>query len=327
MGVQRHVLVLSNILALGTVLLLAASIVTPLGLRDVYRLKHIPSARFEYSIDRSAFGDLATVAMESRGQYIASRECSNPSMECPGRNSSNRGIPGNLTEIFTSAHGLYGSGVANIFDIQPRSFHLQRIDNQPTVLGDFRFLETLIQDGRIKLIEGLIVDTEMGGIGFRNHSMPGDIPLGAEWEETLLWMEPSTACVNNNLTILFEADGTSVNGSPLLSDKGGFMDVLGTPLPPPPTLNTSRTDPSLHQRAYTGAYYLNIAIADLMNMSSETVSHGYGTTYNIRNDVLWDLILQSIKPYQVSRIIVGATESDPGTAGRIPKILSSVDVY
>ncbi len=57
-----------------------------------------------------------------------------------------------------------------------------------------------------------MVDTIRGGIGFRNHTIPTQVYLGAEWDEDLLWIEPVTECVNLNLSVEFnKLPYTSVN--------------------------------------------------------------------------------------------------------------------
>lgn len=294
-------------------MLLVAGVVTPLGLSEGIRSSPLNNPRFEYAPDISWFGH----GSAPRGEYTISRLCGSRLLQsCPGQTSTNglrtfrndttwavdtangtgwidSRIPRNITEIFTSADELYGSGVANAFDIQYRSFEITRhndsttrnIDNgQPVTAGISRFLGSLLLNNRYDIVEGLIVDTKKGGVGFRNHTVPIHTSLGASWDETLLWMEPLTTCVSNNLTI----DYTIADKNELLdfsnlrlTDHGGFMDTLARPVPPFINRDDSQTEPDLHQRASNGASYSNLLYAMYFNLTTKNITRRYGTTYRI----------------------------------------------
>ena len=72
--------------------------------------------------------------------------------------------------------------VSSVFDIEWRSYTLSEPDDRDGVLpidngtaypiGNYQHISTITMDDNILLVEGLIVDTKDGGIGFRNHSAP-----------------------------------------------------------------------------------------------------------------------------------------------------------
>lgn len=79
-------------------------------------------------------------------------------------------------------------------------------------------------------IEGLIVNTKTGGIGFRNHTTPPHLPFGSSWSEDLLFIEPETECVDLNLTLDFNIpysnDYTGKNVENItITDHGGFANL------------------------------------------------------------------------------------------------------
>jgi hypothetical protein len=55
------------------------------------------------------------------------------------------------------------------------------------------------------------VDLIDGGVGFRNHTIPIGLQLGATWQEDLLWIQPETVCTANNFSIHFPFGNSHVN--------------------------------------------------------------------------------------------------------------------
>jgi hypothetical protein len=85
-------------------------------------------------------------------------------------------------------------------------------------------------DDNILLVEGLIVDTRDGGIGFRNHSAPPPREYASTWSEDILFIQPQTQCVDTNLTLDFSipattSEGTSTIVNLALTDRGGFSNI------------------------------------------------------------------------------------------------------
>lgn len=322
-GIQKRVSVLSYISIVGTVLLLVTGVVTPLGLTEGIRESQLQNPRFEYAPDSSLFG----LGTPQRGAYSLSRMCGSFTLQvCPGqtntgglttsKNSTGWGlntgptgsgwidaqIPRNITEVFTSADGAYGAGVANVFDIQYRTFQFKAYNDSQKrnvnngasyVQGQMRFFESLVLNNRYDVVEGLIVDTKKGGIGFRNHSIPVNVRFGASWEETLLWMEPLTACINNNLTVDYTIGDTELINL-RLTDRGGFMN-LSWHVPPLLDRDVSQTDPALYAHAHNGAFTTNVDYALFFNLSRLNVSRVYGTSYNLsRTNPLFYSILPDV---------------------------------
>lgn len=344
-GVHKRVSILSYISIIGTVLLLATGIVTPLGLSEGIRGGLVQNPHFKYAPDSSLFG----LGTPSRGAYSLSRLCGSWLLQvCPGqtdtgglttyKNSTTWGldtgpndtgwidakIPKNITEIFTSADGAYGVGVANVFDIQYRTFQFKvyndsqkRINNgEPYVQGQMRFFESLVLNNRYDVVEGLVVDTKKAGVGFRNHTIPANTRFGASWGETLLWVEPLTACVNNNLTVDYTIGDDGLMDL-RLTDRGGFMNLPQT-APPPLDRDVSQTEPALYARAYKGAFTLNIDYAVFFNLSFKNVSRQYGTSYNFNQT---DSLFYSLYPDISSPWKIG-TNPLPGNASTVTQLLS-----
>lgn len=328
-GVHKRVSILSHISIIGTVLLLVTGVVTPLGLSEGIRGSLVQNPQFEYAPDSSLFG----LGTPSRAAYSLSRLCGSFVLQvCPGqtdtgglttyKNSTtwvldtgandtgwiDAKIPKNITEIFTSADGAYGAGVANVFDIQYRTFQFKVYNNSQQrninngalyVQGQMRFFESLVLNNRYDVVEGLVVDTKKGGVGFRNHTIPANIRFGASWEETLLWVEPLTACVNNNLTVDFTIGDTELMDL-RLTDRGGFMNLPQT-APPLLDRDLSQTVPALRAHAYGGAFTSNIDYAVFFNLSFKNVSRQYGTSYNFsrRNPLFYSLLPDSSSPWTI----------------------------
>jgi hypothetical protein len=120
------------------------------------------------------------------------------------------------------------------------------------------------------MIEGLIVDTRVGGLGFRNHSVPVASKFGATWAEDILFVEPHTECVNTNLTFEWKIplNGTSSGGvrDLVLVDNGGFVNINGT-FPDYDTI-TAQDDPQLAYRAYRSAWLNNAYTALYYNITN-----------------------------------------------------------
>lgn len=137
------------------------------------------------------------------------------------------------------------------------------------VIGSFSQFDTLFLDEGYHLVEGLIVDTKAGSLGFRNHTVPTGTRWGATWTEDILFIEPQTECVNTNLTFDWTVpmNSTTSNVKDLvLVDNGGFVNINGT-FPELDTL-TAQEDPQLSYRAYRSAWFQNAYTALYYNVTN-----------------------------------------------------------
>ncbi|KAK0642990.1 hypothetical protein B0T16DRAFT_333100, partial [Cercophora newfieldiana] len=283
-------------LPLMALLIAITGIVTPLGLGEALVALSARPGTFEYVQDESAYG----LGTSSRAGHSPSRICNGEHNDrpspfagvCPYSNSNviyedlpgggfevkypngyNTSVPDEAVEIFSSGTG--GSTVSNFFDIEWRQLSTE---SEPTFgdykysIGMFRSLDSSIMDDQYKIVEGLIVDAVGGGIGFRNHTVPAGLSRGAIWEEDILFIEPSTVCINTNLTLDFSISGagnqTGDNVENLvLTDRGGFSQMNMT-LPPLQILS-GQSDPALQQRAYTAAWLNNVFTMLYLNVTNE----------------------------------------------------------
>lgn len=276
----------------GALLLSVAAIVTPLGLYDavVPGSKTQPVA-FHYSKDTGAFG-LGTPPRPTLG---FSRICDGVlPVACPNSNNNvtrgnngtdywanvyggyNTKILRRVYDYFQSGHDDFNQSVSSIFDIQWRIYTTRQDKEQEIfangstiIVGDFRQLTSVVLNDAIELVEGLVVDSRRGSIGFRNHTVPAKTSYGATWSEDLLFIQPETECVDTNLTFDFTIppDGQTSGVLNLrLVDHGGFANLDHER--PYYEYWTAQTDPNLRYRAYTGAWannYLTMLLYNLTN--------------------------------------------------------------
>jgi hypothetical protein len=77
-------------------------------------------------------------------------------------------------------------------------------NNSIYTLGLFQNMGTLLLNNTYEPVEGIIVDTVKGSIGFRSHTFPPGFQNGVTWAEGLLFIELETVCIDTNLTLDFE---------------------------------------------------------------------------------------------------------------------------
>ncbi|EAU31659.1 predicted protein [Aspergillus terreus NIH2624] len=287
-GVGRRIEIYTWLQFIALVLVAIAGIVTPLGLYDTVMPQDIPTlTAFHYVRDTSAFGK----ATPPRDGYRSIRMCytdgiSNTSLNgCPGAPANLTQTNDDITENFSvwpNRINLFTSGdvpptVASLFDIQWRSF---RVSRQPSgsygPLGNefsegyYRQISQLILEDDLLAVEGLIVDTKTGRVGFRNHTVPVDALEGAEWMEDILFIEPETRCVNTNLTLDYKYQTNDTGSDEFvdreLVDHGGFTNLSHDR----PTLDPGnfQVNPALQDRAYRAAWSHNMFLMQYFNITT-----------------------------------------------------------
>lgn len=278
------------------ILLIIAGIVTPLGLSNDGIAAVERSVPFAYAPDTSDFGRASVPKLE----YSFNRACGyNTWIPCPGSyvpqvlvpaegnrtNSSlsyayaNTSIAENITKTFSTGTADRGNTISGVFDIRFRHFSQVQdasgsIDSsRPRTQGALIYGQSFISERRLQAIDGLVIDTLQGGVGFRNHTAPIGVSQTTSWTEDLLWVEPITSCVNLNLSIEFQLDhwGTTVVESFLIDDSGFNSHPLAGARYENPK---SQDNPDLFGRALYTAVNGNALLAHHLNISWENSHTG-----------------------------------------------------
>ncbi|KAK2787891.1 hypothetical protein FQN51_003062 [Onygenales sp. PD_10] len=293
-NVSRRVQFLSFWTTFGVLLLGIASIVTPLGLTDEIEPGEIVTPSFKYVPDKSSFG-LGT-PLRLNGPFT--RLCGGLLSDelfigCPGSSSVDAfeteggertivegkgdystNIPENMTQIFVVDGDKGSKTISGLFDIQYRQYFNRSYEKvnggQDFVSGVFRSLDTLVLHDKLEVVEGLVVDSVTGGIGYRNHTIPAGLSNGAVWREDITWLEPVTECVDSNLTLDYTIEYDDIGHLSAkdvsLRDHGGFSNLRSKP----GTFNTDdvQVNPDLLGRAHFAAWYINGMALIGLNMST-----------------------------------------------------------
>ncbi len=166
-------------------------------------------------------------------------------------------------------------------------------NDEEIAVGLTRPMQYLLLNTEYTVIEGVIVDPIDGGVGFRNHTIPVGLQLGATWQEDLLWIQPETVCTANNFSInfpfgnfnnvneLFPGVDTGVDPNNLtdryLQDNGAFAHRnWSTPSPrwdingPDSLWNITGPIPDLAQRSFLAAWWNNYLAAAALNISANS---------------------------------------------------------
>jgi len=278
-GVDWSIRAVSLLRPIGLGVITVAAVVTPLGLYEaVLPSTTQQSVAFTYVTDPSPMG----YGTPPRSDLGFTRKCGDLyPVQCPGTtveitysgndtdfeaNITNDDydvrIPKVLAELYQSGLAQQPQSVSSFFDIQSRQYSYATqsgVLQSQFIVDSFRYLSSVLLDNAIEPVEGLVVDTQSGGIAFRNHTVPTTAGMGAEWWEDLLWMEPETACVNLNVSIEFKVPYNSYDSSSLenitLVDNGGFANIV--PKYPEVDLSDTQAHPNLQDRAYKAAWLVN----------------------------------------------------------------------
>ncbi|KAK0124034.1 hypothetical protein ONS95_009020 [Cadophora gregata] len=289
-GVRKDIIFLTYFISLMGALIAIAGIVTPLGLFETLVSTDNVQTPFRYLKDSSPFG----YGTPQRSNFTFNRKCGDLGpLPCPysdtivvnvfdqnGNGTVDTPYGYNMT-IPDIVMNTYSSGVgndttiSNYFDIQWRRYQtnsVPELNNGSTFLvGAFRPMQSLALNSAIQPVEGLIVDTINGGVGFRNHTVPPGFKYGASWEEDILFIEPETVCVDTNTTLDFTiAPSPNISVSVVdlvLTDRGGFVNINKSY--PLIDLSDPQKNPKLYERAWKAAWMTNAWTMLLYNITNQ----------------------------------------------------------
>ncbi|KAF2757345.1 hypothetical protein EJ05DRAFT_440002, partial [Pseudovirgaria hyperparasitica] len=287
-GVQRRVNVISWFQTALLMIVAIAAVVTPLGLYETVGQEHsFTKLSFQYVKDPSPMG----YGTPQRSGLGPSRVCFELyPVNCPWTdnnistiindtgvysdlpNGYDPSVPQNLTDFFSSGLEKFNASASSVFDIQWRNYRTKTDDlynGKEFLIGLYRPLQSMILNDAIEPVEGLIVNTKTGGIGFRNHSVPPPLKYGGSWTEDLLWIEPETQCVDMNTTLdmtIPEYNSGQRLANLVLTDRGGFAEF--DKQLPTYDLSHPQLNPNLYDRARFAAIYNNIYTMLYLNITN-----------------------------------------------------------
>jgi len=263
-GSSFRVSLFSNCFLVSSILIAVAGVITPLGLSQggLTPFGHQVTVNARYISDTSPIA----LATSSRDGYGYNRVCgSRQPLPCPGN-----GANGNTSIIAPSTVKIFSSTHHGPFNMQFRRY-FKGLGGYDYSMFEAKLStsESLILREDIFAIEGLVVDlnTKSPGIGLWNHTMP-TLGHGGIWLQDMLWLEPTSSCVNTNLTVdyIYEsAYGGTTRFN--LTDRGGFANF---------THDDSEFNPDgqhidIYQHAYKGAALTNaLAMGELNTTRNES---------------------------------------------------------
>ncbi|KAJ3554106.1 hypothetical protein NP233_g12493 [Leucocoprinus birnbaumii] len=262
-----------------TGLVALAGILLPLGLSEG---PIIPS-NFR-QVDAQYIADNSPVALATtpdRGSFIFGRTCGSigPKLACPGNSNPND------TSLAPQVVEIFNSTPHNPFSMEYRRFFNGGEGPQRLSVGIIGAAETFILRNDTFITEGLIVDMspDHPGVGFWNQTLP-PFQNGATWSQDVLWLEPTTQCVDTNLTVDYiMMDGPVLSADSFnLTDHGGFVNIKHTP-----EFNGNGQNIDLWLHAYKGATYSNLFAMQFMNVTPETSY--LGASYPVNTSLITSL--------------------------------------
>ena len=273
--VSKRTAFVSRLLPAMGLLATIAGIVTPLGLYEGLWQSNPTVVPFHYAPDGSVFGQgtpsRSSLGFNRRCGWQINRPCPMSDLVMTYINYDNGTLGANFAGgtydlcipqvlLDTYSSGTLGNTtVSNFFDIQWRQYvtRTESTSNNGSayLVGSLRQVQTKLLNHAIEPVEGLIVDTVDGRIGFRNHTVPTGVEQSASWTEGLLFVEPETACVNTKLTIDFTVTTNGSIQNLVLTDRSGFKNLNNTY--PHFDPYTAQSNPDLYGRAYKAAWMSN----------------------------------------------------------------------
>ncbi|KAG0634523.1 hypothetical protein HOY80DRAFT_1098254 [Tuber brumale] len=252
--VRKRVVFITTLSTIALIIHAVAGVVTPLGLSEELAPSFTKPAVFEYLNDTSTFGQ----GTNSHSGYVFSclfgyylfKNCPRASagvhffanrmgLYLPSDAYIDTDIPRNISEIYRSDTSGRGNLISGPVDVQYRvfsnskdsdarneSYQISKNHGNFYTTGVAATLRSVILDDDYVLVEGLIVDAKDGGVGFRNHSAPPNLRYGGTWEKSLLWVEPVSQCIDNNLTVDFTIFADCEIGNLRLTDREGGSILL-----------------------------------------------------------------------------------------------------
>ena len=277
-GLNRNVAsgpkIISYLLPTISIIIAVAGVITPLGLYEGLWTATPTVVPFQYAPDASFFGR----GTPARSPLGFNRRCGSPILKpCPfsstvikyksDSDSTSGDFDGtydmNVPQILLDAYSSgteRNSTVSNMFDIEYRQWashsDLQANNGSAYLVGSLRQVQSMALNNRTEAIEGLVVDTVNGSLGFRNHTIPSTIQQSAQWSEDLLFAQPETVCVPLNLTLDFSITTNSSVTKLALTDRGGFAKLNQTY--PEWDQSDAQANPDLWGRAYKAAWFTNV---------------------------------------------------------------------
>jgi hypothetical protein len=339
----KHVQLSSEIITLlrpvALALVAIAAIVTPLGLyEDIQPSAERKQVTFVHQPDEGPFGLLTP----PRSNLGFSRDCTDGGAlpaQCPGTNTViiysddgntfnativnndyDRRISAQLAELYQSGLSSQPLTVSSFFDIEWRWYNKHtrdNIKNHSYIVDCYHPIASVIGESHIQLLEGLIVDTRDGGVGFRSHTVPvtSAVPYGAEWDEDILFFIPETSCVNTNVTLVDHIpseDDYSYTSPQTLVDEGGFSEISRHSPWDDGWYGNTQQDPKLAARAYRAGWSMNFlnmyyfGVTKPYTNFSAPIKSSVGKKYSVNNTVesysgdsagLMSLATLSLDPY------------------------------
>jgi hypothetical protein len=244
-----------------TVLIIIASVITPLGLQNG---PIIQSA--SQTMDASYIPDTSPIGLATspRDHFTYGRICGSfGPVPCPGN-----GDNGNTSAIAPSIMKIFSSTNHGTFNMQFRSYYQGTGGyNYSMSRSQLDMLQSFVLRDDIFAVDGLVADFTMNpGIGLWNHTMPA-VERGGVWSHDMLWLEPVTSCVNTNLTVDYKFANNQITTSIEtynLTDRGGLVNL--TTKYPTFSLDGQHTDIRAH--AYKAAVLSNFDVLRSFNITA-----------------------------------------------------------
>ncbi|KIM73246.1 hypothetical protein PILCRDRAFT_731444 [Piloderma croceum F 1598] len=243
-----------------TVLIIIASVITPLGLRNG---PIIPSA--SRTMDAAYMPDTSPIGLATspRDHFTYGRICGAFSpVPCPGNGNN-----GNTSAIAPSIMKIFTSTNHSVFNMQFRTYYQGTGGyNYSMSRSQLNMLQSFVLRDDIFAVEGVVADFTMNpGIGLWNHTMPM-VERGGVWSHEMLWLEPVTSCVNTNLTIDYKLTNNAITTSIdnyNLTDRGGLVNLTTEY----PTFSRDRQHTDIHTHAYKAAVLSNFDVLRSFNIT------------------------------------------------------------
>ncbi|PHH92161.1 hypothetical protein CDD83_8644 [Cordyceps sp. RAO-2017] len=217
-------------------------------------------SRSEYSATRACGGSSAAPALACplSGSRTVLSNGVNGTQDWKPMSSTNYSVPSILREIYSS--GAQGEKtVSNFLDIEWRRQEGREDERENAgfriPIGTYSSLPSMALNNALDVVEGLVVDTITGGIGFRNHTIPHGFDRRVSWQEDLLFVVPETVCVDTNLTIAMSISEGRVTRAQFT----GYNETVESVLRQQPQTNfeDGQKDAQLPGRARAAAWWHN----------------------------------------------------------------------